>query len=147
LFSLAVFWHFVSDWFFQSHTEALTKSRDDFVIAWHCLKYSVMFMIPVCWIGLGGSAMLCLLNLNILYWSHYFIDSYIPVMWWAKFLRKYPTFHGDSTTLDDKNLSDLEAFKLMAATPLGLILIITIDQLLHIAFLIPVVVLIALYAL
>ena len=148
LFSLAVFWHFVADWFPQSHQEAMTKTRDPEVRAWHCLKYTLIFMIPVIWVGLGGPGWLGFVNAIILCSTHYVIDSYVPVLLWAKYLRKHPTFafstHHDGS---ERAFTDKEAFKEMALTPIGLILIITMDQLFHIAALIPVVVLIALYAL
>ena len=101
----------------------------------------------------------------ILFVSHYIIDSYVPVMLWAKHLRKASEFSyvvppmtltkeqheafmkgemkihavGWSDKVVDHVMypNDKEAFKAFAHTPIGVVLMITIDQLFHIAFLLP----------
>lgn len=181
LFSLFVFWHFVSDWVFQSQKEALAKAKDRKVRAWHCLKYTApfapllslfrirtssdMFSGPEVDLALGWQFYTAL---AILFVSHYIIDSYVPVMLWAKYLRRATEFTyvvkpvtltkeqheailrgegkivgmGWSDNIVDHVTypSDEEAFRAFAHTPIGLVLMITMDQLFHIAFLIPTIV-------
>jgi hypothetical protein len=60
------------------------------------------------------------------------------VLLWAKYLRKAPQFK----KVDACGWTDIDAFVAFASTPLGLILLITMDQFLHIACLLPVAVLV-----
>lgn len=129
IFALFTIWHFVADWLFQSHEEAMAKALDKKVRAWHCFKYTLAF-VPVLFIA--NSFVPWLIACLVLFGSHYVIDSYVPVMLWAKFLREAPQFQ------DPANHSDYLAFKAFAATPLGLVLMITMDQVFHILFLVPV---------
>lgn len=165
VFSLLVFWHFVADWAFQTHKEAMAKAKDRVVRLIHCLKYGAAFVPVLLFLGLWGDhrydVSLCLLVA-----SHYVIDSYVPVVLWAKHLRRAPQFDDvvRPVTLTKEQLdsivggtgrvkgvgwsdnvvdrityaSDEEAFKAFASTPIGCILMVTIDQLLHVAFLLPV---------
>jgi hypothetical protein len=105
-------------------------------------------------------------SLGILWTTHFVIDTYIPVMLWAKYLRRAPQFKDvvppvmlTKEQLDnlmagkglvvgrgwsDKEVdritykNDEEAFKAFFMTPIGSILCITMDQLFHIACLWPV---------
>lgn len=148
-FAVLVFWHFIADWLFQTHKEAMAKARFPTVRAIHCLKYALAFL-PVFWLLRSENATVAW-SLVILLLSHYVIDSYVPVMLWAKHLRKAPQFTDavfspaaeaggwSDRKIDRKTYrTDEEAFKAFAATPLGLVLMITMDQLFHIAFLLPV---------
>lgn len=163
ILAMLVFWHFPADWLFQSHKEALAKSKDWLVRARHCVVYTALYwplFLLVNFHGLKAG-----LATVILYVSHYIIDSYIPVMLWAKYLRRAPQFAdvvppvtltkeqldallrgegsivGVGWTTDRDRITyknDEEAFKAMAATNLGLLLMIVMDQFFHICFLIPV---------
>jgi len=156
VFAILVFWHFFADWVFQSHKEAMNKSKNWDVRAMHCMIYTLFFIPLLAAVGISASkAAFCVV---ILYCSHFVIDTYVPVMLWAKYLRLAPQFdqvksqivqdlcgpcdqsRGWSDRLIDRRLyaSDEEAFKAFASTPLGLVLMITMDQLFHIAFLLPV---------
>jgi len=137
LFALTTFWHFVADWLPQSHQEALAKAQNANVRAWHCSKYTLVMMAPFISMNLITRPYIAFICTMILFFSHYIIDSYVPVLLWAKYLRKHPAF--------DNVSSDKNAFKEMASTNIGLILIITMDQLFHIAFLLPVITLVVLY--
>jgi hypothetical protein len=97
--------------------------------------------------------------LAILWTSHFIIDTYWPVMMWAKYLRRAPQFKDVVTPFERARLnaqrkgwedkvvdkvyydSDEEAFKAFFMTPLGGLLCIVMDQLFHLAFLWPVAVL------
>lgn len=144
VFALLVFWHFFADWLFQSHKEALAKSKDSKVRLRHCAVYTGLFLPAFLLAGVSFSTIV--LCSFILFSSHYVIDTYIPVMLWAKYLRKAPQFEtyvfNPSGWVDNKlehcKRTDEESFKAFASTPLGLILMITMDQFFHIAFLIPV---------
>lgn len=141
--------HFAFDWLYQTHAEAIAKSQNSGVRFWHCVKYSVPF-VPVLWLfGMGFWERQ--LSLLILCATHYVIDSYVPVMLWAKYLRKAPQFDlvdpEKAKTMEGWSdyrvepvfyKTDMEAFKAMASTPLGLILVITMDQFLHILCLLPI---------
>jgi hypothetical protein len=127
IFALLTFAHFVIDWGFQSHEEAMKKSTDWRWRAWHCSLYAIGF-IPV--------LLLFQLSLwevvaawTILFVSHFIEDTYIPVYLWAKHIRRMPELQEGG----------IEAFKQKFKEPLGLVLFLTIDQLIHLAFLLPIV--------
>lgn len=143
--------HFAFDWTYQSHKEALAKSKDRRIRLLHCLKYSVPFVPVLVFMGMSSDQVE--LSWLWLFGSHYVIDSYVPVMLWAKHLRKAPQFddvrrssqrpHVNGSWRDRElekvvYASDEAAFRAFASTPLGLILVITMDQFLHIACLLPV---------
>lgn len=172
-FALLVFCHFVADWVFQSHATAVSKTTDAWVLNKHCLTYAIIMAVLIEWLFhrqvnayvlpdalIGG--VLC-----VLYFSHVVIDTYVPVMLWAKHLRRAPQFdrvvrpvtltkqqvdgliRGDGQVVgvgwSDREVdggvtypSDREAFKAFFMTPVGAILCITMDQLFHIAFLLPI---------
>jgi hypothetical protein len=130
IFALLVFWHFVADWLFQSHDEAMQKSNNAKIRARHCMVYSVGF-VPLL-IMLQLTLFELFLALITLFVSHFFEDTYYPVFLWVKYVRRPPEFSLTSVH------SDKEAFLLWFATPLGKIIGIVVDQLVHIAFLLPI---------
>jgi hypothetical protein len=174
IYAILAVWHFPADWLFQTHKEALAKSEDHVVRALHCLVYTLMYvpLLLLLRIRDGGWGPELVLgwhfwsSLAILWLSHFGIDTYWPVMMWAKHLRKAPQFNDviKPVTLTKEQLdnviagkgvvkgvgwsdkvvdritydSDKKAFKAFFATPIGAILCITMDQLFHLAFLGPV---------
>lgn len=174
-FSLLVLLHFVVDWVFQSHDEAMRKSREWRVRARHCLVYTAPF-VPVAmmtvWPPLAVSGAVLLLFL-----SHFVEDTYLPVLWWAKYVRRPPQMarrvlvHGGHWVLDSyvpgrapgepffstpkeyeilsavcesrmsrreaQRLLDMEGFIAFVSEPLGKILLIAVDQIVHLLFLLP----------
>jgi hypothetical protein len=139
VFALLVFVHFVVDWLFQSHDEAMKKAKDSWVRARHCLVYTFGFIPIICVLSLTiAEAMGCL---TLLFFSHLIEDTYYPVLLWAKYLRKPPEFEKfvyDIDLMDMRKLNDEEAFIEWASTPLGKIIAVVVDQLVHIAFLLPI---------
>lgn len=130
--------HF-NDWFFQSQAQAIAKSKDSNVRTEHCAVYTSFFMALFIWVGCNVGQIL-LLSAWI-FWTHWFEDTYVPVMWWAKHLRKATEFGSavwDPVKAVAVPLTDEEAFKKFASTPVGLLLSITIDQMIHIVSLGPV---------
>ena len=127
LFSLLTFNHFVVDWGFQTHNEAMNKSHDWKWRARHCLIYAIGF-IPLLML-MELNALELLASFLILFTSHFIEDTYIPVYFWAKYIRRMPMIR----------LDGIQAFKAEFSRPLGLILFITIDQLIHMLFLLPLV--------
>jgi len=125
LFSLLVFNHFIVDWGFQTHNEAMKKTPDWKVRARHCLIYATGFMPLLFLMGLSGPELVA--SFLILFTSHFIEDTYIPVYFWAKYVRRMPLIR----------LDGIQAFKAEFSRPLGLILFITIDQLIHMLFLLP----------
>ena len=134
IFALLTFWHFVADWLPQSHAEAMAKSSDSHVRALHCAVYTVLMIIPVCFLiqmqhGQSyHSAILYCIFMAILFVSHFYEDTYKPVVWWLKQVRRIPQF--------ENAISDHAAIMnfLEHSNGLGYILLITVDQLVHIAF-------------
>lgn len=144
LLALLVFWHFVSDWIFQSHSEAMAKPIDDWVRAKHCATYTALMFPLLALMGLG--VLQCVYGAWLLFFSHFIEDSYYPILLWAKHIRRSPEFKRVGTSIYDpvdgsiRKYTDTDAFIAFAHTPLGKILMITVDQLVHIAFLIPIVI-------
>lgn len=139
IFALLVFWHFVADWLTQSHNEAMSKARDKWVRARHCLIYSLNF-VPVMYV-LKLSHTHMLLCFVILFVSHFIEDTYIPVLLWVKHIRRPPEFkdRGEHfASRADLVAEDRRAFIAFASTPLGKVVAIVVDQLVHIAFLMPI---------
>lgn len=168
VFAVLVFWHFLSDWVFQSHKEALAKAKDWRVRLRHVTVYSTLFL-PLFWlVGFWGAK--AAFAWLLLMFSHFVIDTYIPVMLWAKYLRRAPQFKDvvPPVTFTKEQMeqmmagtlpmivnpprkgwsdhevdritykSDGEAFYAFFMTPVGAILCITMDQFLHIGFLLPI---------
>lgn len=168
-FALLTFVHFVSDWLFQSHDDAMAKATNAWIRANHCWWYAFLFLLPLSWMGLTPGELG--ISMLVLFLSHFIEDTYIPVMLWAKFIRKTPEFDGRITvprfggfsprigdfvstsengergdtvagTVTDFTattitvaVTDTNAFIAFASTPLGKILMIAIDQIIHLAFL------------
>lgn len=144
LFVVFGFIHFFVDWVFQSHAEAMVKHNNPKVRAKHCAIYTAGF-IPLMWV-LGFNFWDWVIGLNILFWSHFVEDTYIPVYLWAKFIRKPPEMIKPATTVDTADgyihvapPDPKKGFGEFVQTPLGKILMIAIDQIIHLAFLWPLV--------
>lgn len=147
LFAVFALVHFVVDWVFQSHAEAMVKHNNPFVRAKHCLIYTAGF-VPLLYF-LGFNAWEWFFGLNILFWSHFFEDTYVPVFWWAKYIRKPPEMiepwkesytRVDGTIAFKVHPPDAKhGFVEFIQTPLGKILMIAIDQIIHLLFLVPLV--------
>lgn len=142
LLSTLVFIHFFVDWIFQSHAEAMVKHNNPKVRAKHCLIYTAGFL-PFMWL-FNFSWFEWFLAVNILFWSHFAEDTYLPVYLWAKYIRKPPEMteprkqsglDGYVTILPPDPKAGFIEF---VQTPMGKILMIAIDQIIHIAFLIPI---------
>jgi hypothetical protein len=144
LFAICTFVHFVVDWIFQSHAEAMVKHNNPKVRAKHCLIYTMGF-IPL-FLLFGFTWYEWLIGANILFWSHFAEDTYIPVFLWAKYMRKPPEMSQvvkTSSTIDGyvhiSPPDPKKGFVEFIGTPLGKILMITVDQIIHLMFLWPVV--------
>lgn len=123
LFALFTFNHFLVDWVFQTHDEAMKKSTSWLWRARHCLVYTVGFL-PLLWL-LGMSPVRVVLGCLVLFVSHFVEDTYLPVFWWAKHIRRMPEVRQDG----------IDGFKSQFRTPLGVVLFISIDQIIHLCFL------------
>lgn len=131
MFSLLVFTHFFIDWICQTHYEAMNKSHDRFIRTRHCVIYTLGFVWLV---PLYSSAFELLVCVTILYWSHYFEDTYKPVVYWMTYVRRVPDllYNRKDPLLFQAALSDF------LKTPLGFTLLIAVDQIIHISFLLPI---------
>ena len=140
--SILVFIHFFVDWIFQSHAEAMVKHNNPKIRAKHCAIYTAGF-IPL-FLFCHFSWLEWLVALNILFWSHFCEDTYIPVFLWAKYIRKPPEMTEPVQELGLDGYIKVsppdakEGFKMFIQTAMGKILMIAIDQIIHIAFLLPI---------
>ena len=133
LFSVLAFIHFFVDWIFQSHAEAMVKHNNPKIRAKHCLIYTLGF-VPVlffCWHVGALLAWQFAASLLILFISHFGEDTYLPIFYWAKYIRRPPEM---APPADPK-----VGFGAFVQTALGKILMIAIDQIIHLAFLFPIV--------
>lgn len=142
IFVILAFVHFFADWIFQSHEQAIKKHEDFSVRGRHCLYYTVPFIFVILPLGVNG--WLLLLSILTLFLSHFIIDTYVPVFLWAKYIRKTPTISNALPEPGDwgicKNTSAKKEFaNLFKNSPVHAILFITVDQILHLLFLWPVV--------
>lgn len=137
------FIHFFVDWIFQSHTEAMVKHNNPFVRAKHCFIYTLGF-VPFMWL-IEFTAWEWIISLNVLFWSHFIEDTYLPVFLWAKYIRRPPEMTEpwkESFTRTDGTVAvkvhppdPKHGFVEFIGTTLGKILMIAIDQIIHISFL------------
>lgn len=142
ILAVLTFIHFFVDWIFQSHAEAMVKHNNPKVRAKHCLIYTLGFVpfLMFCHFSL----LEWFAALNILFWSHFCEDTYIPVYLWAKWIRKPPEMtEPRKQTGVDGYVSVLPpdpkaGFVEFVQTPMGKILMIAIDQIIHIMFLFPI---------
>lgn len=142
LFAVLGFIHFFVDWIFQSHSEAMVKHNNPKVRAKHCLIYTLGF-VPL-FLFCHFAWWEWLIALNILFWSHFAEDTYLPVFLWAKYIRRPPEMTQPRKQVGvDGYVSILPpdakaGFMEFVQTPLGKILMIAIDQIIHLAFLFPI---------
>lgn len=146
LFSIFTFVHFFVDWLMQTHAEAMSKHNNWKIRARHCLIYMTGF-IPLLYI-LGFSFWQYVIALNILFWSHFVEDTYLPVFLWAKYIRRPPEMieswkemytRVDGSVAFKVHPPDAKrGFMEFVQTPLGKIIMIAVDQIIHLAFLLPI---------
>jgi hypothetical protein len=143
IFAVLTFVHFAVDWIFQTHSEAMVKHSNYKVRAKHCLIYTLGF-VPMMYL-FGFSFWEWVVGLNVLFWSHFIEDTYLPVFLWAKYIRKPPEMMEPLKQIGPDGYTFVlppdpkKGFLLFVQTPLGKILMIAIDQIIHLAFLFPIV--------
>ncbi len=132
------FFHFIFDWIPQSHADATAKSKDWWIRAVHVTIYTSLMLLPIMailWepLGVRTSAVKMPLYLGIsliVTWvTHFIEDTYIPVVLWAKYIRKIPEYQDLKKA--DTALLGMDAIQ----STVTIILFIVIDQLVHITFL------------
>jgi hypothetical protein len=143
LFAVFTFIHFFVDWILQTHAEAMAKHNNWKVRARHCLIYTLGF-VPILYL-LDFSVWKWVVAINVLFWSHFIEDTYLPVYLWAKYVRRPPEMTEpwkEMFTQVDGSLSfrvhppdPKRGFIEFVQTPLGKILMIAVDQIIHLAFL------------
>jgi len=144
LFSVLAFIHYFVDFIFQSHSEAMVKHNNPKVRAKHCGIYTLGF-IPILLFCYSVNALLLwqlIVSLLVLFFSHFYLDTYHGVYLWAKYIRRPPEM-----TEPIKQPSNIDGyvnvlppdpkagFVLWVQTTLGKILMIAIDQVSHLSFL------------
>ena len=143
LFAVLAFVHFFVDWIFQSHAEAMVKHNNPKIRAKHCAIYTAGFLpLFYCF---GFSWWEWLIGINVLFWSHFGEDTYLPVFYWAKWIRRPPEMTEPQKTTDLDGYVSVsppdprKGFVQFISTPLGKILMIAIDQIIHLTFLFPII--------
>jgi hypothetical protein len=139
LFALLSFIHFVVDWVFQTHQEAMIKHNHPWVRAKHCFIYTIGFM-PILF-ALDFPFWKWLISVGVLFISHFYLDTYHLVYLWAKYIRKPPEMVTPETKthvdgyIEVLPPSSKRGFIKFVDTTLGKILMISIDQISHLMFL------------
>ena len=142
LYAVLTFIHAASDFLLQSHAEAMVKHNHPKIRAKHCLIYAVSFIPLFCFCSF--SLIEWIIALNVLFWSHFYLDTYHFVFVWAKYIRRPPemTLPIQQTNADGYvNVlppDPKKGFVEFVSTPLGKILMIAVDQITHLAFLFPI---------
>jgi hypothetical protein len=138
--------HNVVDVIFQNHAEAMVKHNNPKVRAKHCLIYTLGF-VPLMWY-FDFTFWEWMIALNTLFWSHFCEDTYIPVYLWAKYIRRPPEMvepWKETYTRVDGSVAvkvhppdPKRGFGEWIQSPLGKILMIWVDQIVHWIFLVPI---------
>ena len=130
------------DWIFQSHAEAMVKHNNPRIRAKHCAIYTAGF-IPL-FLFCHFSWLEWLVALNILFWSHFYLDTYHGVYLWAKYIRRPPEMTEPIKSIGIDGYVTImppdprKGFVQFVQTTLGKILMIAIDQISHITCLLPI---------
>lgn len=146
IFAILVFIHFFVDWLFQTHSEAMIKHNHYKIRAKHCLIYALGF-VPIMLL-FNLSILQLAIAFNILFWSHFYLDTYHLVYIWAKYIRKPPEMiepYKEVLLREDGEQffkvcppNPKKGFGEFVQTPIGKILLIAVDQIFHLAFLFPI---------
>jgi hypothetical protein len=176
--TLLVVLHFTVDWVFQSHDEAMRKPREWAVRARHCLVYTTPFAVLLC--TTTWDSIHVIVATWVVFLSHFVEDTYIPVLIWAKYVRRPPQMGRRIVIVEGRPLImdsgvargfrspkevdlfagmqtleatgipeatrvarlqrelDLDGFVTFVSEPLGKILLVAIDQIVHVLFLLPI---------
>ena len=142
LFAVFMFIHFAVDFVFQSHREAMAKHRDRWIRARHCAIYAAGFTPLFVLLWWDTAPWKITVSWNVLFWSHFIEDTYIPVLLWVKHVRKPPEMKLATEEGTDEygnfvisKLDDAGRFRKFVSTPLGAILMVAVDQIVHLTFL------------
>jgi hypothetical protein len=118
-FPTLVLAHFIVDWIFQTNYEAMNKYKNIWIRMIHCLVYTIGMAISF---YLCGARNLYIVSL-VLFVSHFIEDSYLPVYLWVKYIRR---------PVEMKYENSQRGFIRFSNTILGKILVIAVDQIIHI---------------
>jgi hypothetical protein len=142
LFAVLSFIHFFVDWIFQSHAEAMVKHNNPKIRAKHCLIYTIGFVPLFCLCDF--SLVEWLVATHILFWSHFAQDTYVSVFLWAKYIRRPPEMTEPRKQIGVDGYVNIlppdakAGFVDFIQTAMGKILLIAIDQIIHLFFLFPI---------
>lgn len=140
--------HFFVDWIFQTHSEAMVKHNNPKIRFKHCLVYTVGF-IPLMFL-FKFQPWEIYVGCATLFISHFIEDTYVPVFLWVKYIRKPPEMTVEGRYMVRKLVKkgkdivpyphdDKEGFAVFSSTPIGKILVIVVDQIIHVLCLLPLV--------
>ena len=135
-----VFMHFLADWLTQTEKMAEEKSKKPNVLILHCFMYTAMFW-PIFYLYDLALWERCI-TVIVLFVSHLVGDTYLPVFWWAKYIRRMTTMRapqkdGSFLGIRVQHPEDIFPNGDLITTPLLFrpSLVLVIDQLWHLAFL------------
>lgn len=109
LFAVLVFAHFVVDWIFQTHWEAMRKHDHAGARAVHCTIYTFGMSWALWIIGLAPGTWPFAVATGTIFLSHFIEDTYVPVYLWARYIRRVPELVKDGRS----------GFHAFVDTPLG----------------------------
>lgn len=132
---LLLFVHIIGDLAAQTDSMARRKTDESpWLLVVHSVVYALMFL-PVLSVIFSSVVHLTLSCVLALAMSHGAIDTYAPIWLWARFVRKP----------DDMREDAVNGFTSWTSRPYGMTIAYGMDQLLHICFLIPIAVMIAVH--
>ncbi len=118
--------HFVGDWMLQTEYIQLNKARNPRLRLLHVALYLIPFCAALPFWNSPRSTGIWLAALLV--WiaaTHYWIDSYLPLYWWRKYIAK------------DPECESVERFASAFSTPRGMTIYVTMDQGFHLLSLLP----------
>ena len=135
LYAPLVFWHFIADWLTQTEKAAQTKSKNMKVLTLHCFIYTMAF-VPFFYLY-DLSMWMRFVAWPVLFLSHMLGDTYLPVFWWAKYIRKmtYNRHYDDKRRIMHPSQLDINEQFLESGMFYKPPMFLVIDQLWHMAFL------------
>lgn len=130
-----VFWHFIADWLTQTENAAQAKSHNMLILFIHCSIYTMLFLPVLVIFGMSWGDVW--IASGVLFGSHFIGDTYLPVYWWAKYLRRMTFATRDGTRHPVKGPGDVfgNGQSLQVGDFFKPPMLLVIDQLWHLAFL------------
>jgi len=148
-FAVLVLWHFFADVALKAVNakNVVTARHSKPWRVWDGLAYVFVFSCLFIAIGFSGTKEVAVLA--FMFASHFIIDSGALTIAWMKHVMKVPAFNErvpvslkrkgwSDTGIETRLPTDEEAFESIVHTPVGFVTVMFVDQLFHVACLVPV---------